>query len=168
MSEAADLQGGAPDADVSTTPSPGSPSAAGGHAAAAAAAVGSEAAVAPADDVGGGIDPPGCDERGRAFERACRECCGCTGAAVRARALELCPPRDDAALARAAAATAGAVADCMQAGGGGLDIYSLALGHELAVGSFSRVRYAKMIVKGMEQSLWPEVAVKVIYDENQR
>ena len=37
----------------------------------------------------------------------------------------------------------------------------LALGHELGVGAYSRVRFGKLIVKDLPQKLWPHVAVKI-------
>jgi hypothetical protein len=96
---------------------------------------------------------------GQMFERACLAC-STTAEAVRAKADELNPPPDLEALAAARAATEGAIKQ-RQETTGGFNVYSVALGHELAVGTFSRVRYAKLILRGLKQSLWPEVAVKI-------
>jgi serine/threonine protein kinase len=42
-----------------------------------------------------------------------------------------------------------------------LTLYRLALGHELGVGAYSRVRFGKLIVKDLPQNLWPHLAVKI-------
>ena len=36
------------------------------------------------------------------------------------------------------------------------------MGHELATGSFAKVKYAKLILRNVPQSQWPEVAVKLM------
>ena len=43
-----------------------------------------------------------------------------------------------------------------------LAFQDLVFGHELGAGSFSSVRYAKLIRKGLPASQWPEYAIKVI------
>ena len=35
-------------------------------------------------------------------------------------------------------------------------------GHQLGAGAYSRVRFAKLIVKDISQSLWPQMAVKIM------
>lgn len=94
----------------------------------------------------------------RLFEQGCVDC-KTTAEAVRAKALELNPPADAAAIAAARSATEGAIKKRQD--DKSFNIYSVALGHELAVGTFSRVRFGKLILKGLDQSLWPEVAVKI-------
>ena len=99
-------------------------------------------------------------ESGRqVFVRACAACCT-TPEAVRAKARELNPPPDLQAIAAARAATEAAIKQRRESEGG-FNVYSVALGHELAVGTFSRVRFAKLILRGHDQKQWPEVAVKI-------
>merc|ERR1712166_545594 len=43
-----------------------------------------------------------------------------------------------------------------------LNLYSVAVGHELATGSFAKVKYAKLILRNVPQSQWPEVTVKLM------
>jgi hypothetical protein len=43
-----------------------------------------------------------------------------------------------------------------------LMFHDLVFGHELGTGSFSSVKYAKLIIRGKPASAWPEYAVKVI------
>ena len=78
---------------------------------------------------------------------------------VRATALKLNPPEDHAKLAAEAAARTNALEQTRQQQD--LDLYRLALGHELGVGAYSRVRFGKLIVKDLPQKLWPHVAVKI-------
>ena len=92
------------------------------------------------------------------FEQACVDC-KTTAEVVRTKALELNPPPDATAIAAARAATEGAIKQRQD--DKSFNVYSVALGHELAVGTFSRVRFGKLILKGLDQSLWPEVAVKI-------
>ena len=100
----------------------------------------------------------GGDSGAEMLAEACQKC-GTTAEAVREKALELNPPVDHAAVAAAAAATETAIQERQR--DQSFNVYSVALGHELAVGAFSRVRYAKLILKGLEQKLWPDVAVKI-------
>ena len=101
-------------------------------------------------------DEPG--SGARMFEQACVDC-KTTAEVVRTKALELNPPPDATAIAAARAATEGAIKQRQD--DKSFNVYSVALGHELAVGTFSRVRFGKLILKGLDQSLWPEVAVKI-------
>jgi serine/threonine protein kinase len=77
---------------------------------------------------------------------------------VRATALRLNPPEDKAKLAADSAARTDAMQRAREQE---LSLYRLALGHELGVGAYSRVRFGKLIVKDLPQNLWPHVAVKI-------
>ena len=78
---------------------------------------------------------------------------------VRSTALKLNPPEDQEKLAAEAAARSAAIFRTRQSHD--LNLYRLALGHELGVGAYSRVRFGKLIVKELPQNLWPHVAVKI-------
>lgn len=75
----------------------------------------------------------------------------------------MCPPDDKDKLDKEAAARVGAMQARRDAGT--MDLYCLAMGHELGDGAYSRVRYAKLIAKDLQQSLWPQVAVKIMDKE---
>ena len=79
---------------------------------------------------------------------------------VQEAVLKLCPPEDKAKMEEDAAARVGAMQARRDAGK--MDLYCLAMGHELGDGAYSRVRYAKLIAKDLPQSLWPQVAVKIM------
>lgn len=50
---------------------------------------------------------------------------------------------------------------CRQArrNAGNINLYCLALGHDLGIGAYSRVRFGKLIAKDLQQSLWPQVRI---------
>eukprot|EP00802_Teleaulax_amphioxeia_P015309 Tamp_15396.p1 GENE.Tamp_15396~~Tamp_15396.p1 ORF type:complete len:480 (+),score=95.13 Tamp_15396:119-1441(+) len=88
------------------------------------------------------------------------ETLGCERAShVRSTALKLNPPEDQEKLAAESAARSAAILRTRQSQD--LNLYRLALGHELGVGAYSRVRFGKLIVKELPQHLWPHVAVKI-------
>ena len=94
------------------------------------------------------------------FEQVCAKTASGKADEVRKKANTLNPPEDPVAVAAAKLATEKALSKCIA--NEDLSIFSVAVGHDLGSGSFSRVRYAKLIVPGLPQSQWPEAAVKIM------
>lgn len=74
------------------------------------------------------------------------------------QATRLNPPEDAEKIAAEAALRRGAVERQREQE---MNLFSLALGHQLGTGAYSRVRFAKLIAKDIPQSLWPQMAVKI-------
>ncbi|EKX34358.1 hypothetical protein GUITHDRAFT_80585 [Guillardia theta CCMP2712] len=78
---------------------------------------------------------------------------------VRETAARLNPPEDEAKVAADNSAKQRAIEKLRDARD--LNLFKLAMGHDLGVGAYSRVRFGKLIVKELPQSLWPHIAVKI-------
>ena len=77
---------------------------------------------------------------------------------VRSTALKLNPPEDQEKLASESAARSAAILRTRQSHAPNL--YRLALGPELGVGAYSRVRFGNPIVQELPRHLWPQCVVK--------
>ena len=78
---------------------------------------------------------------------------------VRETAARLNPPEDEAKVAADNSAKQSAIEKMRDTRD--LNLFKLAMGHDLGVGAYSRVRFGKLIVKELPQSLWPHIAVKI-------